>query len=114
MSNPHAEVHYKAPKDDWILYPRASTELPEEPREIKPHPHGVELGMLIKMLQTTKAKHLGPALSQDFSRVSPKVAAEICAKADLSPRMWASQITTAHAEAIYKAIPQVRILAPPT
>lgn len=114
MANPHADVRYKAPKDDWVHYPRASEELPDEPREIKPHPYGVELGMLIKMLQTTKAKHLAPALSADFSRVSPKVANEICEKAELSPRMWVSQVTTAHAEAIYKAIPQVKILAPPT
>jgi len=114
MANPHAEIRYQPPKDEAVVYPRATTEMPVEPREIKPHPYGVELGMLIKMLQTSKAKNLGPALSHDFSRVSPKVASEICEKAGLSPRMWVSQVTTSQAEALYKAIPEVRILAPPT
>ena len=114
MANPHARVRYKAPKDDEVEFPRQIDELPVEAREIKPHPYGVELGVLIKMLQTTKAKNLAPALSKDFSRVSPKVAQEICKVAGLSPRMWVSQLTTEQVEALYKAIPKVRILAPPT
>ena len=114
MANPHADVRYKAPKDDEVHFPRQIEELPVEAREIKPHPYGVELGVLIKMLQTTKAKNLAPALVKDFSRVSPMVAQKICKVAGLSPRMWVSQLTTEQVEALYKAIPKVRILAPPT
>ena len=35
--------------------PRVADELPPEPKEIKPHPYGVELGRLVGMLKDTKA-----------------------------------------------------------
>ena len=33
-----------------MIFPRATSEKPQETREIKPHPYGIELGMLIKMM----------------------------------------------------------------
>src|SRR6185503_15747104 len=51
VANPHLELTYRSPKGEVQEYPRASQELPREAQEIKPHPHGVELGMLLKMLQ---------------------------------------------------------------
>jgi DNA topoisomerase-6 subunit B len=35
------------------------SELPPRPQEIKPHPHGVELGRLIQMLGSTEATRCG-------------------------------------------------------
>ena len=46
-------------------------ELPPEPKEIKPHPYGVELGMLVAMLKDTKAPTISQFLGHAFSRVSP-------------------------------------------
>ena len=48
------------------LYPRATNEKPKQPIEIKPHPYGVELGILIKMLQITSARTLQSFLTGDF------------------------------------------------
>ena len=33
-------------------------DIPKEAKEIKPHPYGIELGILIKMLKLTSAKTL--------------------------------------------------------
>ncbi len=114
MANPHADIRYHPPKDEPIHYERATTDMPIEPSEIRPHPYGVELGMLIKMMHSTKAKQLSAALNKDFSRVSPKVAQEICAKAKLRPTMRPSRIGAVEAEALHKAIAATRILSPPT
>ncbi|RMG11337.1 MAG: DNA topoisomerase VI subunit B [Deltaproteobacteria bacterium] len=114
MANPHCRIRYKAPKDDWVEFPRASTEPPEDPAEIRPHPYGVELGTLMKMLHATKARNLSSALQQDFSRVSPKVAKEICQRAGVRPTMRPSTVRPADAEKIHRAIQETKILAPPT
>jgi DNA topoisomerase VI subunit B len=114
MANPHASIVYHPPKDAPIDFPRATDQMPVEPKEIKPHPYGVELGMLIKMMHGTKARQLSAALQQDFSRVSLKVAQEICEKAKLKPTMRPGRVGAAEAEALQKAIAQTRILAPPT
>jgi hypothetical protein len=65
---------------------RATQELPREPLEIKPHPYGVELGILQKILQDTDARTVSSALQNEFSRVTPKVAEEIVERAHVSPR----------------------------
>ena len=58
-------------------YPRTIEELPPAPREIKPHPYGIEFGILLRMLHDTRSHSLAGFLAGDFSRVSPAVAQEI-------------------------------------
>ncbi|RME55284.1 DNA topoisomerase VI subunit B [Candidatus Woesearchaeota archaeon] len=114
MANPHATFYYKSPVDDWVVFKRATTTMPKEPKEIKPHPYGVELGILMRMLKETKAKTLQQFLTSEFSRVSPKIAKEICEKAKLYERARPSRIARQEVDNLYKAIQQVKIMAPPT
>jgi len=114
LANPHATVHYKPPKGDEFHRERLTTELPREPLAIKPHPYGVELGVLITMLRDTKGRTLKGALQSDFSRVSANVAEEICKAAGLNPEMRPRALGVAQVEALFRAIPNVKIMAPPT
>jgi len=115
IANPHAEIFYNPPKGKKErFFPRVSDELPPEPVEIKPHPYGVELGLLIKLLKDTSARTLRAALMQDFSRVSARVADAICAEAGLKPTARPKQIANREVESLYQAIPKVKILSPPT
>jgi DNA topoisomerase-6 subunit B len=115
IANPHAEIFYSFPAGAGSLhFPRASASLPAEPRAIKPHPYGVELGVLIRMMKETSARRLDAALARDFSRVSDRVAQEICAAADLRPSANPHLIAVHEAERLYKAINSVKIMSPPT
>ena len=84
LSNPHCRVLYSAPGSETITYERAIHELPEEAKEIKPHPYGVELGRLMRMFQDTPERHVSTALKNDFSRLTPKVVEEILKIAGVS------------------------------
>lgn len=115
IANPHAEIFYYPPKGkDERVFPRVTDTLPDEPDEIKPHPYGVELGLLMKMLKESKARNVRTALMNDFSRVSERVAEAICEKAGVRPRSRPKRIANREAEALYKAISQVKIMSPPT
>jgi DNA topoisomerase VI subunit B len=115
IANPHCEIFYRSPGEDQIIhYPRTSDVLPPEPKAIKPHPYGVELGALIKIMKETTARQLGVALQHDFSRVSSRVAQEICAAAGLRPESNPHSIAVHEAERLYKAINSVKIMSPPT
>src|SRR5467141_3527260 len=114
IANPHVKLTYVTPEGETKEYPRTYGELPPSPREIKPHPYGIELGMLLKMLQDTKSHSLSGFLSSDFSRVSPAVAAEICKTAGLSPNARPRDVHGQAAENLYKAIQSTKIMAPPT
>ncbi|MHC4218526.1 MAG: DNA topoisomerase VI subunit B [Planctomycetota bacterium] len=113
IANPHARITYVTPNNDTVEFPRTVNDLPEEPREIKPHPKGIELGTLIQMLERTKVTQLGAFLQNDFCRVGLAKAKEICAKADMTNRTWIKQLGHAEAEALYGAIQEVKLTAPP-
>lgn len=114
IANPHATLIYKAPDAEVIEYKRAVKELPKEPKEIKPHPYGIELGTLIRMLADTNARTLQAFLTSEFSRVSPKVAKEICEKAKLYEGARPKRIARQEADNLMKAIKETKIMAPPT
>ena len=71
VANPHATLHYRDPHGAETDYVRGVQSNPEPPSEIKPHPHGVELGVLMKMLQSTKHATISQCLSP---RLQPGVA----------------------------------------
>jgi DNA topoisomerase-6 subunit B len=114
LANPHADVHYTPPKGDPFHRQRLTKELPREPLVIKPHPYGVELGVLISMLQDSKSRTVSTALQSDFARVSDRVALEICKEAKVNPNAKPRSLPTADIEAIFRAISKVKIMAPPT
>jgi DNA topoisomerase-6 subunit B len=114
IANPHVTLVYHTPEGETRQYPRTIQELPPQPREIKPHPYGIEFGVLLRMLHDTRSHWLSGFLSGDFSRVSPAVAHEICKTAKLSPNARPRNIHGAAAEALYKAIQATKIMAPPS
>ena len=83
---PAPGAHVRAPKGERLEFPRVTSELPREAQEIKPHPHGVELGMLHTMLSDSEGKTVKQVLVDDFSRISPAVAAQICQMAKVNPK----------------------------
>jgi DNA topoisomerase-6 subunit B len=118
LANPHAQITYVPPKAEEHgashVFPRVTKDLPEETAEIKPHPYGVELGVLMQMFRDTSARNVRSCLSGDFSRVSSNTAAAICETAGVSPKRRPGDIHRDEAEKIHQAIQATRIMAPPT
>ncbi len=98
----------------WTIFKRVNKELPEPPREIKPHPHGVELGVLIQMLKDSSARTLRSMLCQDFSRVGGGAANQICNLAGLNPKANPTRIAHQESESLFKAINDTKLMRPPT
>jgi len=69
--NPHARIELREP-NAHIKSERATDQLPEETEEIRPHPHGVELGTLLKMLEATDSYSVSGFLQGEFTRVGGK------------------------------------------
>ncbi|SDM79517.1 DNA topoisomerase-6 subunit B [Halogranum gelatinilyticum] len=76
--NPHARLELREPGlDEPMKFERATDQLPAETEEIRPHPHGVELGTLIKMLQATESYSVSGFLQEEFTRVGKKTADKV-------------------------------------
>jgi DNA topoisomerase-6 subunit B len=113
MANPHATIIYNSPDGLVYEYQRQTKKLPFMPVEIKPHPYGVELGLLYKMSKESTAKRLSIFLHRDFSRVSSRMGSEICKKAKLSKDMRPTSLSLKEAEVLHTAINETKIMAPP-
>ena len=114
IANPHVTLAYRAPDGRQDRYEASVKDLPPVPREVRPHPYGVELGVLIKMLQDTAARNVRPFLTGEFSRVSPRVANEIIERAGVRTNARTASLSGEEAKAIYRAIQETKILAPST
>ena len=51
VANPHVQLRYASPKDEPRVFERVTKEMPKETFEIKPHPYGIELGMLMRLMK---------------------------------------------------------------
>jgi DNA topoisomerase-6 subunit B len=114
IANPHVRLVYQTPEGETKEYPRTYQHLPPPPKEIKPHPYGIEFGMFLKMLHDTKSRWLSGFLSGDFSRVSSSLAEEICTQAKLPPHARPRDLHGERAETLYKTLQATKIMAPPS
>ncbi len=115
LANPHCTVHYVRPKQPRLSFPRATSELPKEALEIRPHPHGVELGALMTMAGDSKSHDVKGFLQSSFSRVSSQVASEILRNAGIRERMRPREIAGDRdvAAKLHSGIQKTKIMAPP-
>ncbi|WP_435358982.1 DNA topoisomerase VI subunit B [Haloarchaeobius sp. DFWS5] len=74
--NPHARIELKEPQEHF-KFERATDELPAETEEIRPHPHGVELGNVLKMLKASESHSVSGFLQGEFTRVGRKTSDSI-------------------------------------
>ncbi|MFQ5670057.1 MAG: DNA topoisomerase VI subunit B [Acidobacteriota bacterium] len=115
IANPHVQITYHDPDGgESLVFKRGTRVVPRPPREIRPHPRGVELGLLMKMMKSTASTRLGAFLQADFSRVSARVAGELCREAGLEPAARVKSLEHKSAERLLRAIQTVRIMNPPT
>ncbi|MBU0628818.1 MAG: DNA topoisomerase VI subunit B [Nanoarchaeota archaeon] len=112
--NPHVTLIYTNPKAEQLIFARATDQLPPKPEEIKPHPYGVELGILMNMLKFTEARTLQSFLTNEFSRVGPGTAKEICENSSILPNTKPNNINRDMAEQLIQGISKTKIISPPT
>ena len=114
IANPHLHLTYVNPKGEKRVYPNATEEVPEEAREIKPHPYGVELGLLARMAKDTACRNVSSFLKEEFCRVGPKTCDQILAAAGLPPRKNPKRMVQDDIRHLLDAINSTRIPSPPT
>jgi DNA topoisomerase-6 subunit B len=75
--NPHATISFSEPNQEFVAQADYDADLPEETEEIRPHPHGVELGNVLKMLKATDSHSVSGFLQTEFTRVGRKTAENV-------------------------------------
>ncbi len=117
--NPHASISLVVrdrdgstiEKGDW---PRTTDKLPRTVSEIRPHPHGIQLGSLQRMLKESGERKLTSFLRHNFSGVSMRAAREILSASGLDESRSPKRITANEAQSMVSSFRKVKLLSPPT
>lgn len=114
VTNPHLKITFIDPEGRKTVFERASDKIPNPPKEMKPHPKGIDTDELIKTSKMSVARHVGSFLMSSFSRVSAAKVAEIQAMVSFDLKKNPRKLQWAEAEEIVKAIDKIDFMAPPT
>jgi DNA topoisomerase-6 subunit B len=69
MVNPYANLTFVDPKGRLYKFKRATTKMPEPPKETMPHPYGVDVELLQRLIQITEFTNMSTFLRGHFHRV---------------------------------------------
>ncbi|ABN06592.1 DNA topoisomerase VI, B subunit [Methanocorpusculum labreanum Z] len=108
--NPHAKFRVEI-EDEAFTFERVSSEVPPCPVAIKPHPYGIELGVLKRMTAASDLP-LKEFLVESFSKVGEKTSLEICSSARLDPVVKVSTLDLESLNRLLDAMQTTKIPAP--
>ena len=111
--NPHARIIFTNPDKNEFVFERASNELAKLPTEgVKPHPHGVELGQVMRMAHHSQEYQMARFLKKDFSSMGTKSIADVLEKSRLSPIVRPQDLTRVEAKGLIQAFKETSIRTP--
>jgi DNA topoisomerase-6 subunit B len=113
IMNPYAKIVFKGPNGKQT-FKRATEKLPKLPKEIKPHPYGVELGILRRMAKMSKEKDIKKFLKKEFSRIGHTSAGQIFKLAKIDPKKKPKDLTHEDISRLHNAMQKIKLIAPPT
>lgn len=113
LANPHTKINYHAPDGEKMTFERVASELPKLAKSIRPHPHGVELGVFQRMLKNTSARSVAAFLANDFCRVGLETAKQACKLAKVNPIVKPENIGHDESEKIWRNMQKANFMKPP-
>ena len=72
--NPYANITFADPKGRLYRFSRATTEMPPPPKEIPPHPFGVDVETIQRIMYVTQSRSMLEFMQTHFHRVGGKIA----------------------------------------
>ena len=125
--NPHASIDFTVFDEEGSIieeasWPRVTDDLPRPVKDIKPHPHGLEIGTLQRLLRDAKPPSEGEGartplryfLRNTFSALSNSRCEQVIGLAQLATTRKPSSLKPDEVNNLLAAFGKVRIPAPPT
>lgn len=113
IANPHANIKFTDPEGRKSQFERVSKTIPKPPKQMKPHPKGMDTDELVNMAKTSQSRRVSSFLETEFSRISKSKVDEIQSKANFDLKKNPRKLTWAEAEEITTAFEEMDFMAPP-
>ncbi|MGQ9543092.1 MAG: DNA topoisomerase VI subunit B [Candidatus Bathyarchaeia archaeon] len=90
---PYANLTFVDPKGRLYRFDRATNTMPKPPSETTPHPHGIDIETLKRMIEATDSKTMKDFMKKHFQRVGEKIARRFLEFADVSLKKSPKRLT---------------------
>ncbi len=116
LVNPHLNLKYRLPDQDWVNVERVSQVMPDVPAATLPHPHTMKLGEFLTHAGLYGKISLENFLKKGFSRVTDATIKEMISKGIKKGVMGSTLTTIKEAEYkhIYQVIQEIELVPPST
>ncbi|MHA2021118.1 MAG: DNA topoisomerase VI subunit B [Candidatus Thorarchaeota archaeon] len=111
---PYSSMRFSDPDGKMLRLSRLTESLPRTPREMKPHPRGVDVEMLKNMISQTKTKTVSSFMTKSFQRVGATTAKKIIKNAGVESGRNPKEIAEEDLVAIMRALAAHDKFQPPS
>jgi DNA topoisomerase-6 subunit B len=85
LVTPYADITFVDPTGKLLAFTRGTTEMPEPPKETLPHPHGLDVEAVKRLIRGWKGGSLARFMVKNFHRVGDKIAKDFLSSAGFDP-----------------------------
>ncbi|MEM4855472.1 MAG: DNA topoisomerase VI subunit B, partial [Sulfolobales archaeon] len=110
---PYASIIFKDPSNNVIYFERSTTLMPRPPREVKPHPQGVDIELFKMLVQSTTAKTLKEFLIKEFQGIGEVTSNSIIEMVRIDPARDPKSLSNEEIELIVKTLREYNNFKPP-
>jgi DNA topoisomerase-6 subunit B len=120
LVTPYAEMTFVDPGGRLLAFKRGTSEMPEPPKETLPHPHGIDVEAVKRLIKGWKGGSIDRFMVRNFHRVGEKIALDFLSFADIDPEMDPKSLTNDQIVGLTEALhaydkflpPDARCLSP--
>lgn len=113
MITPYAEITFVEPSGEILRFHRLFDAPFKPPRKILPHPYGIDIETLRRLISNAKECTLVDFMCKSFHRVGEKIAKRFLKFANLQPNVKVKQLSDEDVEKLYKALKSYDGFLPP-
>ena len=86
MINPYADITFIDPRGRLLRFERGTDKMPPLPRAVKPHPHGIDVETLRRLISTTKTRDMFQFMMEHFQGVRKSIVKRFLEAAGVDPK----------------------------
>jgi len=109
---PYATITYVDPRGRLYRFNRATTQMPKPPEETLPHPYGVDVETMKRLIEITSERTLLGFMRTHFHRVGRTIAASFLEQVNLAARKNPKKLTPQEIVILVNGMKNYKFLAP--
>ncbi|MDI6905338.1 MAG: DNA topoisomerase VI subunit B [Candidatus Bathyarchaeia archaeon] len=113
MVNPYANLTFVDPKGRLYKFTSVTKEMPDPPKETLPHPYGVDVELLQRLIQVTPYKNMLEFLRHHFHRVGEITARKFLEFSNISPSKNPKKLSHGEIVRLMRMLKRFREFLPP-